>query len=469
MSNHLPPQNLEAEEAAIGAALKSQTALEAVQSTGITVEDFYRPSHRTIWEAVTDLADRTAVDELTVVNHLRSKRQLSEIGGSAVVLSLAERAPAVANAKLYAVEVRDQATLRRLVETGHAIAQLGYDHPKDPEELVADAGMLVDQLASAVPTTQTGVADDADGFSQLSDEWLHLYDDLAVRAEQGGVMVGLPTGLKVLDERIGGWQPGRLYIVAARPGMGKSAFAGQTAEAVVYGSDTHVAVLNLEMSKQSQAGRAAARAARMNVGSLTTGTPRDQDWERLQQTMQSHHEGAKRLHMLTASNLRVAEACRRVRRLHRRLKRKGHGLGLVVVDYLQLLEPSSSGKQSNRTNDISEITRRLKALAMELGVPVIALSQLSRAVEQRPDKVPMLSDLRESGSIEQDADVVLFLYRPEVYLREQTPEHLVGRCKIDVAKWRDGEPGVEEVGWIGWQTRFVETPAGRVPGAGAVA
>lgn len=459
--SHLPPQCLEAEEAILGAMLVSTTAVDAARSARLTETDFYRPSHRTIYRAIMTLAARDAVDELTVVRELQHAGQLGEVGGAAAVMTLAERCPTVANARSYAQEVVDTSLLRSLVETGHAIAALGYDRPDEPARLLQQAsqmtGLLLDRGAKRA----------GDRWVTLADAMQQAYDRAAERAERGSTLLGHSTGLQALDARWGGLEDGALVIVAARPGMGKSALGDQITETVAFGAGVDVARFSLEMDPVQQASRGLARHTGVGLRSIITGRVADEEW----QTLHDHgvaglREGASRIHLAPDRKLTADEIRVRSLQLHRELAKDGRALGLVLVDYLQLAD----GAGDNRTQQVSHITRTLKVLAGELDVPVIALSQLNRQCESRPDKRPMLSDLRESGSIEQDADVVCLLHRLEAYYGAETPPQWVGRGEVITAKCRNGEPGTDILGWEGSRTRFVDDPGPTfVAGAGMVA
>jgi replicative DNA helicase len=473
----IPPQNLEAEQALLGAMMMRRAAIEVASDLGMQATDFYRPAHQLIYTAIVEL-DRTTgrVDELLTVNKLKATTvrhrvergangeqqripvtALEEVGGAAVVMTLSERVPSIANARAYAVEVRDQAMLRRLVEAGHEIARLGYEHPDQPDVLVQRAGVLADELAQASSPQEAG-------FTTLADELGPMYDQLGELHAGGGAIVGLPTGFPELDQRWGGCQDSRLMVVAGRPGMGKSAFGSQIAEHVALNEDADVAIFNLEMGIDQQVRRSTARIGDIDLHRITSGRPTEQDLTDVWNTIGRVYESAKRVHMDKSSELTSTQIRQRARRLDRRLRREGRRLRMVVIDYLQLVR--APGRVDNRTHEISIVTRDLKALAIELQVPVIALSQLNRAVEQRVDKTPMMSDLRESGSIEQDADVIVLLNRPEYYSKESTPPEFVGRAEVITAKWRDGMPGSDWLTFDGPRTRFLPGSVGPVFEAG---
>ena len=423
--------------------LMSQAAIEAATDLRLRDKDFYRPSHRTIFRTILELADRDTVDELTVVNELKHRNELAEVGGAAAIMSLAERVPAVANARAYAQEVISQSVLRGLVETGHEIARLGYEHPEEPERLIDMAGMLVGDLSA-----QRSSGDFIDASTLLGP----LYDELAERAESGETGKGLLTGFHDFDQRTGGLQPGNLVIVAGRPGMGKTAWAMNVAENIVVDSDDGgVAIFSLEMEPKDLMTRMLSSVAKVDSKRLRSEVPNEQDWPHLidavGKLMKPDRLFIADTRELTPMTLRAS-----CRRLHQQLKNKG-GLKLVVIDYIGLMD---GGKRfEGRTQEISYITRQLKSLALELGVPIMALSQLNRGVEARPDKRPMMSDLRESGSIEQDADMIIFLFRPEYYTKEETPPEWQGKGELILTKFRAGQPGSSILGFLGKYTKFV--------------
>ncbi len=457
-SSHLTPQNLEAEEAVLGAMIMNARAVETVDDVGLRTGDFYRPSHRIIFDAIRELASRDTVDELTVVNELRRTGQLEQVGGPVTIISLAERVPSVANVRAYAEEVLAQATLRGLVEAGHEIARLGYEHPDDPTRLVDQAGVLVSDLAQ-----QRETADFVDAADLLGP----LYDELTVRAEQGGGSKGLQTGFTDFDRLVGGFQAGNLVIVAARPAMGKTSWVLNMAEHVAIREQKPVAIFSLEMAADDLVTRMMCSVAKVNQKRIRQDVPHDSDWPLLVDAVGKLMQARGRLRIDQSSTLTPMELRTKVRRLHNQLKGEG-GLGCVIIDYLQLME---AGKRlDSRQVEVSYISRQLKALALELQIPIIALSQLSRNSEMRNDKRPMLSDLRESGAIEQDADIVLFLHRPEYYDRDN-PE-VQGKAEVIVAKHRNGEVGSVWLGFLAKYTKFVNLDrhhVGPPPIAGASA
>jgi replicative DNA helicase len=453
--SHVPPQSLEAEEAILGAMLLSVSAVEIATDLGLRAVDFYRLSYRTIFRVILEIADRDVVDELTVITELKQQNVLGEVGGSAAVMTLLERVPAVANARAYAQEVIDQAKLRRLVETGHGIAKLGYEHPAEPDALVAMAGSMVDDMSGDHRTADGGE------WTTLAAEFSTLSDVLQERRAAGDAVRGISTGLEALDRRIGGLQDARLYIWAARPGMGKSALLSGVMEHIAIELGEHVAVFNFEMNPEQQAARAAARLGTASLHRMTNALPTEADIEDVSNTSVRIFEKSPRMHINRRAVMTVGQIAQSARRLNRKLKRDtGKGLAAIGIDYLQLIDTPGT-RAADRTGDVSFISRGLKLLAKDLGIPVIALSQLNRSCESRTPPVPILSDLRESGAIEQDADVVTFLYRPEYYFKDETPLEWQGKAQAITAKWRDGVPGTDILGWDGPRTKFVHARDGR--------
>jgi replicative DNA helicase len=440
--SHLPPQNLEAEEATLGAMLLSTKAIELALDLRLTAEHFYRPSHRTIFQTVLALADTNAVDELTVINALKQRNELADVGGAAAVMTLAERVPAVANAKAYIEEVITTAELRWLVEVGHQIATLGYEHPRSSKELWSEAAELV--------TMHRGIG--ADGGMIDADQILDgLMQAWKQRAAAGGKMIGRPTGFYGLDQRLGGLQDGRFYIVAGRPGMGKTSFVLNVAEHLAINEGDHVLFYSYEMDETDLVSKIVSSVAKISTSRLVNTAPIQQDWPLLQDAIQRIKDRAHGRLKIDTRLLSVAGLRTSVRREVRKIRNRGGRVGMVAVDYIQLLE--SGGREQDRQNEISKISRTLKRLSLELGVPVVALSQLNRKVEDRGDKKPNLSDLRESGSLEQDADAVLLLYRPEYYFPDD-PE-AEGIAQVIVAKNRRGGTGAETLGFHAAYTKFV--------------
>lgn len=423
----------------LGALIHAPQILDSVQSVGLVETDFYRPSHRLIYRTVLNLFDqRGAVDELTVIAALEAQGKLEEAGGRVAVATLVENVPAVANARHYAKIVRDQSVLRHLVNTGHKIAQLGYEHPDEPTRLVDTAEQLIFDLAHQRQSTD---------FMGIHDLLPEIYDEIAERAENGTASTGVPSGFRDFDKLTGGFQPSNLIIVGARASMGKTSWALNVAEHVALREKRPVAVFSLEMSRKELAVRMMCSVAKVDQTRVRIGKPMEDDWPRLVDAVGQLAEAEGRIFIDETPFLSPMELRSKARRKHREV-----GLGLIVIDYLQLMDPGM--RIENRQEQISYISRSLKSLARELNVPIIALSQLSRMVEQRNDKRPMLSDLRESGAIEQDADLVIFIHRPEYYDRDN-PE-VKGKAEIIIAKHRNGRTGSVDVAFLDKYTKFVD-------------
>jgi replicative DNA helicase len=430
----IPPQNLDAEESVLGAMLLSGAAIEAVSEI-IDAGDFYRESHARIYLAALELYQHgQPVDAITVADKLDERGELPEVGGKERIHELAALVPATSNAGHYARIVREMATLRGLTVVGEQIQRLGWDRPGETPELVDRAEQMVFDLA------QHRIRGSFEHVEALVRE---SFEQITKMYESGGEMTGTPTGFRDVDQMTSGLQPGNLVVVAGRPSMGKSAFALGIAGNLAMQEGTPVAVFTLEMSKIEVAQRLMCAEARVELQRLRTGRLTPDDWPRL----------VKACDTITKAPIYVDDTrlttMLEIRAKARRLKAREPNLGLVVIDYLQLM--SSGSNAENRVQEVSQISRSLKVIAGDLGVPVIALSQLSRAVESRTDKRPLLSDLRESGSIEQDADLVLFLYRDEYY-NEQSEDQ--GLAEVILAKHRNGPVGTEKLAFLKRYAKF---------------
>ncbi len=445
----LPPQDLRAEESVLGAMLLSRDAVgEAVQI--LAPDDFYKPAHGHIFDAMMGLYGAgEPVDAVTVATELDTAGLL-ELVGRDTLLKLQAGCPAVSNAAHYARTVEDKALLRAVIAAGTEITAIGYSNP-------ADIATAVDEAESHM----LGVADKraADTSEHIKDLLSKNLDHIERMYEQGGKIVGTETGFIDLDQKLSGLQNQKLYILGARPSMGKSALALGIAMNVVMKAGLPVVFFSLEMSNEELSMRALCSEALVDSTRMTNGLIEEPEWNRI-----SHAVGR-----MAETNLVVDDNPRttimEIRAKARRLKARHGELGCVVVDYIQLM--NSRGGSESRQVEVSEISRGLKILARELDCPVLALAQLNRGLEQRVDKRPMLSDLRESGSLEQDADVVMFLYRDEVY-NEQSPDR--GVAELLVAKNRGGPTGSCKLAFRGQYTRFDNmarsNPSGPVPTAG---
>jgi len=434
----VPPQNLDAEESVLGAIMLSSAAIEAVSEV-IDAGDFYRESHGKIYLAALELYQHgQPVDAITIADKLDERGELDDVGGKERVHELAALVPATSNARHYAKIVREMATLRGLTLVGEQIQRLGWDRPGETPELVDRAEQMVFDLA------QHRIRG---SFDHVSDLVRESFEQITRMYESGGEMTGTPTGFRDVDQMTSGLQPGNLVVVAGRPSMGKSAFALGVAANLAVHHDIPVAVFTLEMSKIEVVQRFLCAEARVELQRLRTGKLTQEDWPRL----------VKACDTLTKAPIFVDDTrmttMLEIRAKARRLKAREPSLGLVIVDYLQLM---GSGSIEHRVQEVSQISRSLKVIAGDLDVPVMALSQLSRAVESRNDKRPLLSDLRESGSIEQDSDLVMFLYRDEYY-NDQSEDQ--GLAEVILAKHRNGPVGTEKLAFLKRYAKFADLAA----------
>jgi replicative DNA helicase len=441
----LPPHSIEAEQAVLGALLIDNTAFDRIADI-VGEADFYRDDHRRIFQHLTKLiTSGKAADLLTISESLESSADAGQTGGKAYVMSLANNTPMAANIRRYAEIVRERAIMRKLVTAGNEIAAVALN------PLGRDAKEMLDQAESLVFNIAEEGARGQQGFIVAKDLLSKVIDRISDLHERGSPDVtGVPTGFKDLDKMTAGLQPGELIIIAARPSMGKTALALNIAEHVALGFEKPVALFSMEMGGEQLVTRLIASLGRLNQSDVRVGRLSDDEWNRLTIAMEKVTEAP--IHIDETPALTPLEVRARARRLHRQ-----HGpLGLIIVDYLQLMTvPSERGRSDeNRATQVAEITRSLKALAKELHVPVVALSQLNRGLEQRTNKRPMMSDLRESGAIEQDADVILFIYREEVYDKETKDK---GLAEIIVAKQRNGPIGEVKLTFLGPQTRFEDS------------
>jgi replicative DNA helicase len=430
----VPPHNLQAEESVLGALLLSRDAIGQVSEQGLQPGDFYRPSHQHVYDAIRALYSSGApVDTVTVADELRRAGLLDEVGGTETLHELQNATPAISSAGHYARIVQDTAMLRRLIYVAGDIAELAYGEPDDVTKAIDEAESKVFQIAEQRVTDST---------RQLDELLSEAMDRLQETFDRGDTITGTATGLTELDEILLGLQPSTLNIVGARPAMGKSALAIGIATHVAQTTRKPVMVFSLEMGHLELAQRILAWESRVDSKKLRTGNLNEADWSKIGRAI-----GRLEVPLLLDDNPSVTVM--EIRAKARRVKARMGGLGLIVIDYLQLMTGSSGAE--NRQLEVSEISRNLKILARELEVPVMALSQLSRTLESRADKRPMLSDLRESGSLEQDADVVMFIYRDEVYHEDSKDQ---GMAELIIAKHRAGATGKARVVFLGPYTRF---------------
>jgi replicative DNA helicase len=437
--DRMPPQDLNAERGVLGGMLISKDAIADVVEE-VRGNDFYRPAHETIYDAILELYGRgEPADALTVADELRRRGELERVGGAAYLADLINGVPTAANAGYYARIVRERSILRRLVEAGTRIVQLGY----------ARDGGDVDDIVNSAQAEVYAVTE-----RRRSEDYLPLHEVVSTtldEIEQAGTrkegLIGVPTGFAELDRLTNGLHPGQMVIVAARPALGKSTLAIDFARAASIRHKLTSVVFSLEMSRSEITMRLLAAEARVRLTKLRSGELSPDDWQRIIVVTDNLHSAP--MFIDDSPNMSLMEIRAKARRLKQR-----HDLKLIIVDYLQLM---SSGKRvESRQQEVSEFSRALKLLAKELDVPVVALSQLNRGPEQRGDKKPLLSDLRESGSLEQDADVVILLHREDAYEKE-SPR--AGEADLIVAKHRNGPTATITVAFQGHYSRFVDMQA----------
>jgi len=433
----VPPHNLEAEESLLGAMLLSRDAISAATEARVETTDFYKPAHGHIYDAVMALYSvGEPVDPVTVADELRRADLLDLVGGRTALLRLQADTPASANASHYAKIVNELALLRRLIGVASDIAEMGYDDSAEVAETLDRAESMVFEVA------ERRVSDSMIGVSDALQQTLDQLEQIYGQTER---ITGVPTGYTDLDDLLLGLQPSTLVVLAARPAAGKTAFALGAASNVAIEARRPVIFFSMEMGTLELTKRILAAEARVDARKLQTGQINEAEWTRL-----SHGVG------------RLAEAplfiddnphctVMEMRAKARRMKARYGDIGLIVVDYLQLMTPSTSKRTENRQVEVAEISRGLKILARELECPVVALSQLNRQLEYRADKRPMLADLRESGSLEQDADVVIFLYRDEIYNPDSDQR---GTAEVIVAKHRNGPTGMTRLAFLDHLTKF---------------
>lgn len=432
----IPPHNDEAERSVLGAAMLDKEALFDVVEL-LHAEDFYNESHKEIFRAIADLYRKSApVDVLTVAEELKKRNSLEMTGGRAYIAALSADVPSTSNAAEYAKIVSGKATLRNLISTADDIMQKSYEENMDTNVILDMAEREIFEIA------QKGQKSD---FTHIKDVLLENINIIDQMSQMEGNLTGITTGFRDLDQLTSGLHRSDLIILAARPAMGKTAFALSVAQQAAIKGNASVMIFSMEMSKEQLGQRLLSMESRIDMQALKTGKLERRDWDQINMA----------LDVLSRANINIDDtpgiSIMEMKNKCRRLKAE-KGLDLVVIDYLQLM--SMEGKKSeSRTQEISTLSRNLKLLARELDCPVIVLSQLSRAPEQRPNHRPMLSDLRESGSIEQDADIVIFLYRDEYY-NEDTDKP--GECEVIVAKHRSGPTGTVDVTWLGKYTRFAD-------------
>lgn len=447
MTDNLPPQNIEAEQAVLGAIFLNTDALADAMEY-VEADDFYRRAHQILFQAMVNLNnDGEAIDVLTVQNYLTTNNQLDDVGGVAYIAELATSVPTAANAGYYAKIVEEKSMLRRLISTATNIITQANNGDDDVPSLLDSAERQIMDVSERRNRS---------GFREIKDVLNETLSDIDRLSQQSEDITGLPTGYREFDKMTAGLQPDNLIILAARPAVGKTAFALNIAQNVATSTDTSVAIFSLEMSAESLVNRMLCAEGSINANHLRTGQLDEGEWQNLIVAMGALSNTS--IFIDDTPGIKMAEIRAKCRRL---AKEKGN-LGLVVIDYLQLIEGSN---KESRQQEVSEISRQLKKLAKELSVPILALSQLSRGVEQRQDKRPVLSDIRESGSIEQDADIVAFLYRDDYYERgeskseddEDDQDSLnqdVGEVELIIEKNRAGARGTVKLLFIKSYNKF---------------
>lgn len=435
LTDRVPPQNIEAEQAVLGAIFLEPSAL-TVASEILIPEDFYRNAHQQIYLTMLKLGDHgKAVDVVTVTEDLASQKLIEDVGGISYLSELAAAVPTAANIEYYARIVEEKSLLRRLIRTATTIATDGYEREGEVEGLLSEAEKSIMEVAKRK---------NAGAFHNIKDVLVRTYDNIELLHNRKGDVTGIPTGFAELDRMTAGFQRNDLIIVAARPSVGKTAFALNIAQNVATNTDETVAIFSLEMGAEQLVMRMLCAEGNINAQNLRTGALTDEDWRKLTMAMGSLSNSG--IYIDDTPGVRIGE----IRSKCRRLKQE-QGLGMILIDYLQLIQGNGRSGE-NRQQEVSEISRSLKSLARELEVPVIALSQLSRGVEQRQDKRPMMSDIRESGSIEQDADIVAFLYRDDYYDKESENKNMI---EIIIAKQRNGPTGTVELAFVKEYNKFV--------------
>jgi replicative DNA helicase len=435
----VPPHSIEAEQSVLGALLIDNSAFDRVADI-VSDGDFYRDDHRRIFRHILRLVEKgKPADVVTVDEAIKGSEDRDKTGGLAYLAALAGNTPTAHNVRRYAEIVRERAVMRKLVEVGTEIADTAFN------PMGKDVGQLLDEAESKVFEIAESGARTRQGFIEIQPLLTQVMEriDMLYHKDNPSDITGIPTGYHDLDRQTSGLQAGDLIIIAGRPSMGKTALALNMAEHVAVENRLPVAVFSMEMSGTQLAMRMLGSIGRLDQHKLRTGRLSDEDWNRLTNAVGKLHDAP--IHIDETPALNALELRARARRLHRQYGT----LGMIVIDYLQLMESTSEGE--NRATEISEISRSLKALAKELRVPVVALSQLNRALEQRPNKRPQMADLRESGAIEQDADLILAIYRDEVY-NPDTPEK--GVAEVNILKQRNGPIGTVKLTFLGEYTRF---------------
>jgi replicative DNA helicase len=434
-ADRTPPQNIEAEQAVLGAIFLEPRSI-SIASEALIPEDFYRAAHQRIFQVMLELSEKSEpVDLVTVTSELQDRRLLEEVGGVSYLGDLANSSPTAANIEYYGRIVEEKSLLRRLIRAATGIVSDGYQREDEIDFILNDAEKTILEVAHR---QNTGA------FLQIKDVLVETYDNIEMLQNRDDDVTGIPTGFQELDRMTAGFQRSDFIIVAARPSVGKTAFALNMAQNIATKTEENVAIFSLEMGAQQLVMRMLCAEGNIDSQRLRTGHLTEGDWQKLTMAMGSLSNAG--IYIDDSPGIRVSD----IRAKCRRLKQE-RSLGVIVIDYLQLILGSARSGE-NRQQEVSEISRSLKGLARELDVPVIALSQLSRGVESRQDKRPMMSDIRESGSIEQDADIVAFLYRDDYYDKESENQNII---EIIISKQRNGPVGTVELAFIKEYNKFV--------------
>ncbi len=432
-SHKIPPQNIEAEQSVLGGILIENEAINKAMEI-LVPDDFYRDAHRKIYSALIALFERDEpADLITMTNELRKREQLEEIGGASYLASLIDSVPTAANIEYYARIVREKAILRKLIETSTEIITQSYQDRGDVENFLDEAEKSIFEISERRVKPS---------FYSIREVVKHSLDTISKLYEKKELITGVPSGFKDLDKMTAGFQPSDLIIVAGRPSMGKTAFCLNVAQYAAIERKIPIAIFSLEMSKEQLVIRMLCSQSQVDGNRLRTGFLHDSDWPKLTLAAGTLYEAP--IFIDDTAALSVLELRAKARRL-----KAEHRLGMIIIDYLQLMK--GRAKAESRQQEISEISRSLKALAKELNIPVIAVSQLSRKTEERHGNRPQLSDLRESGAIEQDADVILFLFREEVYNRQEDNQ---GKAEVIIGKQRNGPIGKVDLAFLDKLTTF---------------
>ncbi|MCR6112659.1 replicative DNA helicase [Bacillus sp. A301a_S52] len=434
-ADRTPPQNIEAEQAVLGAIFLEDQAL-ITASERLIPEDFYRVAHQRIYTVMLELSSKSEpVDLVTVTSELETKNWLEETGGVSYLSDLANAVPTAANISYYSQIVEEKSLLRKLIRVATNIATEGYAADEDVEAILSDAEKAILEVAQKRSAGE---------FADIKDVLIEAFDKIEMLQHTAGEVTGIPTGFTELDRITAGFQRNDLVIVAARPSVGKTAFALNISQNVATKTDENVAIFSLEMGADQLVMRMLCAEGNIDAQRLRTGRLEDEDWQRLTMAMGSLSKAG--IYIDDTPGIKVKDIRAKCRKL-----KKERGLGMIMIDYLQLIQGDSRSGEG-RQQEVSEISRELKGLARELELPVIALSQLSRGVESRQDKRPMMSDIRESGSIEQDADIVAFLYRDDYYDQESENKDII---EIIIAKQRNGPVGTVELAFVKEYNKFV--------------